>query len=290
MLKIINFLRNRIFKRKASALNIDENSPKSSFWLSNETAKNYDAATVIPNLDIILNKIFCDEVEKHINEKSKILDIAAGTGVVSLEFSNRGHDVTATDISLEMLKRLSLKDSSVKVISGDIYEIKTSEKYQCIVSRWFVPHLRDWPKLLKHISDNFLMENGLLFFDMPEKAHSFKASNMPVRVSSKVTGYDDDPSASNYYFYASASTDQIKEAAQMANLKFISRIPHGFFKSNLIFANSIEENNFKKVRSILLSDLSKNPDLDNVVYSFEKYLTPYLNPEDVHGSIVIMRK
>ncbi len=290
MLKIINSLKNRILRRKTSSLNLDENLPKSSYWLSNETAKNYDAATVVPNLDVILNKIFCDEVEKLIGRKSKILDIAAGTGVVTLEFSKRGHDVTATDISLEMLSRLAMKDSTVNIISGDIYEIQTSEKYPCIVSRWFVPHLRDWPTLLKHISDNFLMENGLLFFDMPEKLHSSKASKMGVRVPPAVTGYDDDPTASNYYFYASASTEEIKEAAEKANLKFVSRTPHGFFKSNLIFANSVGETTFKNVRSILLSNLNKNPDLNDVIYSFEKYLTPLLNPESVHGSIVILRK
>ncbi|UCZ52404.1 class I SAM-dependent methyltransferase [Bacillus shivajii] len=50
--------------------------------------------------------------EEHLptnNPKSRVLDLAAGSGKEALELVQRGHDVTAIDISAEMVKQMEIK-------------------------------------------------------------------------------------------------------------------------------------------------------------------------------------
>lgn len=47
-------------------------------------------------------------LDKVIDVKSKILDCAAGTGIYAFGFSDKGYDVTATDITPKKCNLLSL--------------------------------------------------------------------------------------------------------------------------------------------------------------------------------------
>ena len=262
---------------------------KFTHWSGKSIAATYEKNTKDPSLDNILNLIYCDIVQKYSVKNGKILDIASGTGVVSLELANREFDITAADISLEMLDVLRRKNNNIKIVSGNIFETYFEIKFNTIVSRWFFPHMRNWPELIKHISENLLDSYGYLIFDMPNKDHINLASTGKNKISDDIFGYNDDPNSSDYYFYASSSDEYLKEVAKDSGFEFITRIPHGYFKANKLIAN-FGGDHFHINNNKLTYKLKGKKSLSDFLYSYEKFITPLINPELVHGSIVVLRK
>ena len=262
---------------------------KFTYWSNKNVAATYNKNTKDPSLDNILNVIYCDIVEEYSSINSKILDIAAGTGVVSLELAKRGFDITATDISKEMLTVLNKKNNKIKIVAGDIFSTEFDHKFDVIVSRWFFPHMRDWPNLIRHISKNLLGDNGYLLFDMPNKDHINFASTGSNQISDDLFGYNDDPNCSDQFFYASSSDDNLKKAAIESGLEFIARIPHGFFKSNKLIANFGGDDLFLN-NNKLSYKLKGEKSLENFLYSYEKFITPLISNQLVHGSIIVLKK
>ena len=262
---------------------------KSEYWLSADSAKRYAQAVSQKNLDSELNKIFCDYVDGQMNKNNPVLDLGAGTGAVSLELSRRGYMVAALDVSESMLNHLRKSDPRIKTIVSDAFSYRPSERYKFIVSRWFVPHFRQWPDLLKHVSENVLDKGGMILFDMPNSNHVDAGNKLNKKIPPEVFGYDHDPDASNYFYYAAASDADISRAADDAGLELVFRIPHGLFKSNMIIANSLGDTEFLKLRDNIGRMTNHDYGLDTL-YSFEKYITPQINPDLVHGSIIMLRK
>ena len=59
-------------------------------------------------------------LEKHISKKAKVLDLAAGTGALSLELAKKGYQTYTTDISQDMMEKLQTKakKQELKIISS----------------------------------------------------------------------------------------------------------------------------------------------------------------------------
>jgi len=265
------------------------NLEKSEYWMSKEASDRYADTVSQKNLANELNKIFCDYVDAWASKDGSILDLGAGTGAVSLELSRRGYGITALDVSGNMLAHLKKADSRIETLVSNVFEYYPSEKFKLIVSRWFVPHFREWPDLLKHVSENLLEENGVFLFDMPNSDHIDAANKLNLKVSPEVYGYDHNPASTNYYYYAAASDSDIQESAKNAEMEVIYRVPHGLFKSNMIVGNSLGDKDFVRLRDNI-NKVSQQEDVSNVLYSFEKYITPHIRPDLVHGSIVVLRK
>jgi len=281
----------KFLKKLRAKLLIPKNASidKNTYWSNKIIAKVYDSNTKDPSIDNILNKIYCDYVEKYSTKGESILDIGAGTGIISIELSKRGYNITATDISFEMLSILKNKNQNISIFQGDIRNIKLNRKFETIVTRWFLPHMRDWKEIIKKISKDFLIEGGYFIFDMPNKRHIEISKNGTNQISDEIFGYNDDTLASDNYFYASATNDEIIKLCNENNLKFVERIPHGIFKSNRIIATYSGGKIFKN-NNELLRNIKKNKYLYDFVYSYEKYITPNLNSDYVHGSIVVLKK
>jgi 2-polyprenyl-3-methyl-5-hydroxy-6-metoxy-1,4-benzoquinol methylase len=285
--RIKKFLKKyKMFRKK----NQDMNAEKFTYWLGKASAASYAKnISSYPGIDAQLNKIFCDHVEKLVSKTAAVLDIGAGTGVVSLELSKRGFSVSATDISQEMLNYIKVADSSIKTYLGNIYEIQPHRKFSCVVSRWFIPHFKEWPNLIKHVSENFMNKESLFLFDLPNKLHIDFAKQFSYKISREIFGYDHDPLSPNFFFYAAADDTEIKSAASLAGLEYVKRIPHGLLKSNMILANSLGDENFIKFQKIM-NEISLLDNSDLYFYTIEKYLAPLIKPEMIHGSIVVLRK
>ncbi|MGH3449109.1 MAG: class I SAM-dependent methyltransferase [Nocardioidaceae bacterium] len=84
----------------------------------------------------------------------RVLDVGAGTGFLSLLLSELGHEVTAADLSAQMLQQLSRKaaadERSITVVESDATHVPAGP-YDVVVSRhllWLLPDpheaLRRW--------------------------------------------------------------------------------------------------------------------------------------------------
>ena len=96
----------------------------------------------------ILNTIFNEVMQ---NEKSKVLDIGFGTGVLTHKLYENGHQVDGIDFSEEMIAIAQTKMPRANLMEWDISnglpdEILT-KKYDAIVSTYTLHHLTDVAKI-----------------------------------------------------------------------------------------------------------------------------------------------
>ena len=101
---------------------------------------------------------YYDEKEKYLNsfennkvlellgdvQGKKVLDIGAGTGRLTLQLAKRGAEVTAVDISEEMLKKLRSKNEEVRIVIADAEDLPfDNDAFDIVVSAFLVVHLKD---------------------------------------------------------------------------------------------------------------------------------------------------
>jgi ubiquinone/menaquinone biosynthesis C-methylase UbiE len=73
----------------------------------------------------------------------KVLDAGAGTGRISARLAEAGAEVTALDISPEMLEILKRKNKSVKIVEGDLENMPfEDETFDMVFSSLALVHLK----------------------------------------------------------------------------------------------------------------------------------------------------
>ncbi len=112
-----------------------------------DTASGYDLAAS-----------FYDKKEKYLNSFEKghilsllgsvqgkrILDVGAGTGRLALDLIKAGAQVTALDLSKNMLNQLKQKTSKVKIVLGDAENLPFEEKsFDAVIAAFLIVHLKE---------------------------------------------------------------------------------------------------------------------------------------------------
>ena len=99
-----------------------------------------------------------DDVCATLNPDSRILDLGCGTGYLSLEFLNRGYQLTGLDLSLEMIN--AFKDSipeklkpQAQWVVGDVEEFlsQNQDRFDAIILSAILHHLFDYESVLRNI-------------------------------------------------------------------------------------------------------------------------------------------
>lgn len=154
-------------------------------------ASRWDAE-MIKN-DEIIRKIL-DNAE--IAADMDVLDVACGTGVMFPYYIERGvSSVTGIDISSEMAKIAAKKfagESRIRVICGDVEEVKLEQKFDAAVVYNAFPHFPDPQNLIKTLAS--LLKDGGRFtiahgasretIDSHHKGAASKISNGLMRADS----------------------------------------------------------------------------------------------------------
>lgn len=112
-----------------------------------ERAHGWDADT-IKNHKIIATILDNAGVQ----QGSRVLDVACGTGVLFEDYLARGANVTAVDISPEMVKIAAKKYPQVEVLCGDVEEVELHELFDCIMIYNAFPHFPEPEKLICALS------------------------------------------------------------------------------------------------------------------------------------------
>ncbi len=77
-------------------------------------------------------------------KNKKILDVGAGTGRLALALSNIGAEVTALDVSFEMLKVLSGKNNKIETKIGEAENLPFDENsFDFVTAAFVVVHLKN---------------------------------------------------------------------------------------------------------------------------------------------------
>ncbi len=114
--------------------------------------------------DMIRNEAVIEKILNNggIREGVHVLDVACGTGVLFPDYLKRGAaSVTAIDISPEMVKIAASKFPEVRVLCGDVEEVKFDRQFDCIMVYNAFPHFPD-PVHLIEVLAGLLAPGGRL--------------------------------------------------------------------------------------------------------------------------------
>lgn len=102
------------------------------------------------------------------NKPSKILELGCGTGNYTKILSEKGYDVTAIDLSEDMLE-IARRKCSCRVIQGDIRDFSIDEKFDAAICMFavlgYITDNRELKKTLVNIRAH-LKPGGLFIFDV----------------------------------------------------------------------------------------------------------------------------
>lgn len=105
-------------------LTADYYAKKEKYWDS------FEKDRVLPMLENVAGK--------------KVLDVGAGTGRLALRLAKLGAEVTALDVSGEMLKRIKTKDPRLKIKIGEAEDLPLAdENFDIVIATFLIVHLKD---------------------------------------------------------------------------------------------------------------------------------------------------
>ena len=119
-----------------------------------------------------LTKVTLDFVKAHSPKGSRVLDVGAGTGRMSIPLSKLGYQVTAVDASKEMLKVLREKDTDHKIETchSKLQDLSFDKNYDTVLCVFSVfCYITDYHELkmaLEKLSE-MVKTDGYAFIDVP---------------------------------------------------------------------------------------------------------------------------
>jgi cyclopropane fatty-acyl-phospholipid synthase-like methyltransferase len=132
----------------------DHFAHKSKSWdMNSKRVKNAKAIS-----ETILKRIDLDA-------SMHVMDLGAGTGLLTYFIAPHVQAITAVDNSPSMLEQFSQKrelfDCETKIVQGDIHSLDLGERYDGIVSSMTLHHIEDLPTLFSKLF-TLLKEGGFI--------------------------------------------------------------------------------------------------------------------------------
>ena len=129
-------------------------------------AKYYDL--IYKNKDYKREVNFIEDIFENTYKPKKILEIGCGTGNYTRILLERGYEITAVDISENMLK-IAKEKCACNFISGNIRDISINDKFDACIAMFavmgYITENSDIVKVLNNIHKH-LKPNGLFVFDV----------------------------------------------------------------------------------------------------------------------------
>lgn len=265
---------------------------KSTAWTSSERAQHYDRTTrSTADLTHFITTEYIGLLTQRVAPRSTLLDLGCGTGVITKALAALGHDVTGVDISQAMLDQIDTAspDGRITLRQGDIYALPfEAASFDGVITRWVVPHFRDWPLVVKEAA-RVLRPAGTLLFDHTSRPNYALAEHERLLDHH---GFGHDPrvrAVETGAFYAATTIEELQLAADIGGLDLVDVVPIGFFRQNAVIAAALGRDGFKAYRRNL-DAFYREPGARAFIEWFEQNVTRSLPLEMVNGIAVVMRK
>lgn len=110
---------------------------------------------------------------RHLKQKKQLLELACGTGALACRFAKEGYDVTALDLSEEMLmiasERAFEANASVQFIEGDMLDLNDIGEYEAVTcfsdSLCYMPDEQAVQQVFDGVYQ-LLKDEGIFIFDV----------------------------------------------------------------------------------------------------------------------------
>lgn len=124
-------------------------------------------------MDTSLYQRWLDFSLRHLDERKQILELACGTGALAVEFAKNGFDVTALDLSEEMLMiasgRAEEAEVAIQFVEGDMLDLSDVGTYEAITcfsdSICYMENEMDVQQVFDGVY-RILEEDGVFVFDV----------------------------------------------------------------------------------------------------------------------------
>lgn len=202
---------------------------------------------------LILDKFLLNYLSGRNN--NKILDIGCGIGSLSIPLAENGNNVTAIDISHEMISSLQKNitpnlRSRIKIVNGDFLDITLKSKFDIILCNLILDHINNPILFLRKCNDN-LKKNGKLIIVLP---HPFKDSGYWVK--NEIVSRDEVFFVKNYFMEGKI----IKSRFNLNGTKVLNKITS--FKRNLGTYSSLLNDAGFNISRIFEPQLMNNQSLE----------------------------
>lgn len=264
---------------------------KSGAWTSPQRATVYDQTT---NNRSDLTHFVTNEYLARFTERlapgARVLDLGCGTGVLTKALAAQGFDTTGVDISRAMLEKIQPDSPGdrITLVEGNVFALPFEDaRFDGIVTRWVIPHFRDWPLILKEAA-RVLKPGGTLVFDHCNRAN-YELATRDAKLDYEKFGYDNRTKGIAGAFYASASPQELQTAADVAGVELLDLVPQSFFRQNALVAAALGGDGFLAYRKAM-DRFYEDEGVRAFLHWFERNVTPTLPLDLANGVTVICRK
>jgi ubiquinone/menaquinone biosynthesis C-methylase UbiE len=263
---------------------------KTAAWQSKQAAELYHSRTAEAHLlfQLIRHDLFVRYVQRFASPGAKILDLGCGSGLLANALYDLGYNVVACDVSQAMLDQLSasLGGRNIELRLGNGFEVPGRDgEFDAVVSRMFLQHFPEWPQVLKEKA-RVTRANGIVLFDFGNREHLDLSS--PSAKYGQEFPYNTDLSTPAKY-YAVASEQEMRRAAEECGLEVEAIIPHGFLLNNLHFWGAVGSRGVEEFNS-RVNELLKDEKARALLMLIEESFLPNLPKHTSYGNITVLRR
>jgi ubiquinone/menaquinone biosynthesis C-methylase UbiE len=263
---------------------------KSCAWASKESADRYHENTVAsPKIfQLIREDLYIRYVQRHAKPGARILDLGCGSGLVSIRLHDLGFKVVSCDISQGMRDELAeergARDFELRRGSG--FDIPAADgEFDMVVSRMFIQHFPDWPKVLQEKA-RVTCAGGIVLFDFGNREHVDacdpnlgRKDGFPYCTNEKQSGS----------FYAVASEDEMRREAGKCGLDVVEIVPFGFLLYNAFVWKSLGAAAIPAFNDEL-DQLLSNEGARELMFFLEERVLPLLPKSTSYGNLTVLRR
>jgi 2-polyprenyl-3-methyl-5-hydroxy-6-metoxy-1,4-benzoquinol methylase len=254
---------------------------KSQAWTSSKAADTYSRHVEQIFFELVTGPLFAEQLPN----ASRVLDVGAGTGRLSLHLAARGHEVTAADISAAMLEHIKLQPNRDRIrtltCSGDQIPLPDGSM-DAVVSMDFMVHFANWEKFLQEQA-RICRPGGLVVFNFlsqDNKAMLEQASS-ERNLSGEVYQVT--------HFAPFANTEGLRSAASGCGLELVSVNPYNFFGENALFNLALDRKEMTEFQ-LLFTEALSSPVTRRFVEHFERHVMRKMPNWASLFTLVTMRK
>ncbi len=263
---------------------------KSGAWASKESADRYHENTIAtPKIfQLIREDLYIRYVQRHAKPGARILDLGCGSGLVSIKLHDLGFKIVSCDISQGMLDKLAeergARDFELRRGSGFDIPAKDGE-FDMVISRMFIQHFPDWPKVLREKA-RVTSPGGIVLFDFGNREHVDacdpnlgKGDGFPYCTDKKKAGS----------FYAVASEAEMRGEAGKCGLDVVEIAPFGFLLYNGFVWKSLGAAAIPAFNDEL-DQLLSNESARELMLFIEERVLPLLPKSTAYGNLTVLRR
>ncbi len=265
---------------------------KSEAWLTKASADVYHASTTGAHqlFKLIREELYVRYISRHVPPNSRILDLGAGTGLISSILHDAGHQVVACDISSGMIEKLAevRGERQFEIRQGSAFQIPAAKgEFDAVVSRMFIQHFPDWPDIIREQS-RVIGPGGKIIFDFSNREHLDAACGTDS-VELDYFPYSTDPTIVNK-FYAVASETEMARHAGDCGLKVREIVPFGFLLYNMFIWKGLGSAQGVAEFNSHLEDILAKPDARELLLFIEEHAMKHFPKNVSYGNFVVLEK